>query len=90
MRLRDRALVLGLVQDLDRGAADVLVLVADQLQHRVDDLGAADLAERVAGAAAHPPVVVLDGREQVLHRLGVADLVQDLDRRAARVLVLVA
>jgi hypothetical protein len=49
----------------------------------------ADLAECVAGAAAHPPVVVLDGLQQVLDRLGVADLVQYLDGGAARVLVLV-
>ena len=58
-------------------------------QHGVDDLGAADLAQRIAGTAAHPPVVVLDRLQQVLDRLGVADLVQHLDRRAARVFVLV-
>ena len=56
----DRALILGLVQDLDRRAPDILVLVAHQLEHRIDDFRAADLAERIAGAAAHPPVVVLD------------------------------
>src|SRR6185369_13397906 len=33
-----RALVLGLIQDLDGAAADVIVLVARQLQHRIDDL----------------------------------------------------
>ena len=85
----DRALVLGLVEDLDRGAADVVVLVAHQLQHGVDDLRAADLAERIGGAAAHPPVAVLDRLQQILHRLGVADFVEHLDGGAARVLVLV-
>ena len=40
----DRALVLGLVQDLDRRAADVLVRVADQLERGLDDARAADLA----------------------------------------------
>ena len=49
--MADRAIVLGLVEDLDRGAADVLVLVADQLQHGFDHLRAADLAERIGGAA---------------------------------------
>jgi hypothetical protein len=28
----DRPFVLGLIQDLDRGASDVLILVADQLE----------------------------------------------------------
>ena len=62
----DGALVLGLVQDLDRGAADVLVLVADQFERRLDHARAADLRQRVGGPAAHPPVVVLDRLQQVL------------------------
>jgi HEAT repeat protein len=43
----------------------------------------------IRGAAAHPPVAVLERLQQELDRLGVADLVQHLDRRAPRVLVLV-
>ncbi len=85
----DGAIVLGLVEDLDRGAADVFVLVADQLQHGFDDFRAADLAERVGGARAHPPVVVGHGFEQVFHRLRVADFVEHFDGGAARVLVFV-
>src|SRR5256886_62301 len=60
-----------------------------QLQHRVDHLRATDLAEGISGAAAHPPVAVLERFQQVLDGLGVADLVQHLDRGTARVLVLV-
>ncbi len=50
---------------------------------------AADLAERVRGAAADPPVGVADRLQQVLDRALVADDVQHLDRRAARALGLV-
>ena len=89
-QVADGALVLGLVQDLDRGATDVLVLVADQLERRLDHARAADLGERVGGAAAHPPVVVLDRLQQVLDVRRRADLVQHLDRGATGVLVLVA
>src|SRR5580658_7307180 len=85
----DRAFVLGLVEDLDGGAPDVVILVTHQLQHRVDDLRSTNLAERISGAAAYPPVTVLKGREQVFNRLGVTDLVQYFDRRAPRVLILV-
>jgi hypothetical protein len=47
-------------------AADVLVAIAHQLEHGVDDLGATDLAEGIPGAAANPPVIVLQGLQQVL------------------------
>ena len=40
-------------------------------------------------ARAHPPVVVLDGPEEVLDRVRVTDFVQDLDGRPSRVLGLV-
>ncbi len=85
----DGALVLGLVQDFDGGAPDVIVLVAHQLQHGFDHPRPADLPERIGRAAAYPPVAVLQRIQQVLHRFGVADLVEDLDRGAARVLVLI-
>ena len=83
------ALVARLVQDLDRGASHLLVLVRDEFERRADDLRASDLAERVRGAAAHPPVGVADGLQQELDRAFVADDVQHLDRRAARTLGLV-
>ena len=85
----DRALVLGLVQDLDGGAPDVLVLVADQLERSLDYARPADLGECVRCPAAHPPVVVLDGLQQELDVRRSADLVQHFDRRSPRALVLV-
>ena len=88
--LRDRTLVLGLVEYFDGGAADFLVRIARQLQDRVDNLGAADPAQRIARARAHPPVGVLDRGDQELDRLGVANLVQDFHRGATRILVFVA
>ncbi len=56
----DGALVLRLIQDLDRGATDIFVLVANELDDGVDDARAADAPERVGSARAHPPVVVFD------------------------------
>ncbi len=58
-------LILGLVQNLDGRAPDILVLLLYQLQHSVDDPGAADLAQRIRRAAAHPPVAVLERLQQV-------------------------
>ena len=88
-QLRDRALVLGLVQDLDGRAANVLILILDQCQDGIDDLRTADLAERVGRASTHPPIAVGDDLEQVFDRLGGAHHVQYLDRRAPRVFILV-
>ena len=51
--------------------------------------GPADLAERIRGAAAHPPVVVGNRFEKLLDRLGVADFVEHFHRGAARVFVFV-
>ena len=85
----DRALVFRLVENFDGRAANILVLVADELQHGVDDLGTADLAECIGCAAADPPVTILQRVEQVFDRACVPDLVQDFHRRAPRVLVLV-
>ena len=51
----DCAFVLGgRVEDLDRGPANLLVLVVDQRHDRIDDLGSADLGQCVAGAANVP------------------------------------
>ena len=88
-QVRNRALVLGLVQDLDRRAAHLVVLVGNELERRADDLRSADLSERVRGAAAHPPVRVANRPKQVLDRAVVADDVQHLDGGATRVLRLV-
>ncbi len=85
----DRALVLGLVQDLDRRAAHFFVFVADQLDDGVHDARPADLAERVRGARAHPPIVVLDDLQQLLDVARRAQMVQHFDRGAPCVLVLV-
>ena len=87
--LVDGALILRLVQDLDRGTPDVVILVAYELNHGFDDLRSADLAERVCGSAADPPVAVLDGGQEVLDGNGGSDLVQHFHRRAARILILV-
>ena len=81
-QLRDRTLVLGLVENLDGRPADVLVLVLDQREHGIDDARSADLAERVGGPRPHPPIAVGDDFQQVLDRLGGADHVQYLDRGA--------
>ena len=88
-QVQDGAFILGLVQDLDRRAPDVLIIVLDQLQHGVDHLGPADLAERVGGTAAHPPVAVGNSLQQVFHGTRIAHFIQDLDRGAARVLVFI-
>ena len=88
-QLGDRALVLGLIQNLDRCPANVLILVLDEGENGVHHLRAADLAERVRRPRAHPPIAVGNHLEQVLDVLGAADDVQNLDRGAPRILVLV-
>ncbi len=85
----DRTLVFCLIEDFDGRAANVFVLVADELQDRVDDLRAADFAERVGRPAAYPPVAILERFQEIFDRSRVPDLVQHLDGRASRVLVLV-
>ncbi len=67
----------------------MLVFVVDQFEHSVDDTRAADLGQRVGGARAHPPVAVLQHRQQVFDRVGIADLVEHFHRGAAGVFVLV-
>ena len=59
------------------------------LQDGVDDSRAADFTERVGRPAANPPVAILERFQQIFDRPRVPDLVQPLDGRAARVLVLV-
>ena len=59
----------------------------DQAGHRAL---AADLRERIHGALADPPVLVLGGFDEVTDRAVVLRLVEDLHRGAADVLVLVA
>ena len=88
-QLGDRAFVLGLIEDFDGGAADVLVVVLDQGKHRIHHPRTADLTEGVGRPRAHPPVAVGDDLEQVFHGFRGADGVQHLDRRASRVLVFV-
>ena len=85
----DGALVLGLVEDLDGGAADVVVLVADQVQDGVHDLRSADLGQRVGGARTYPPVAIFQRDQQVLDGVGFGDLVEHFDGRAAGELGLV-
>ena len=84
----DGALVAAGIEDLDRRAADVLVLVLDELEHGVDDARPADACQGVGGARPHPPVLVGHGFEQILDAVRRADRVQDLDRRPAAELVL--
>ena len=72
-QVAERALVLGGVENLHRGAAHELVVVAEDLQHGVDHFGPADRAERIGGAHAHPPVLVLQREQEILDRVGVAD-----------------
>ncbi len=86
--LVDGALVAARDEDLDRGAADVLVLVFDEIEHGVHDARAADARERVGSARAYPPILVGDRVEQILDAVRRADLVQDLDRGPAAELVL--
>ena len=88
-QLSDGALVLGLIENLNGRAADVLVLVLDQRENGVDDARSADLAERIGRPGPHPPIAVGDHLQQVLDRLGGSDHVQYLDRGAPGVLVLV-
>ena len=59
----------------------------DQARHRAF---AADFGERIHGAFADPPILVLGGFDEVTDRAVVLGLVEDLDRGAADVLVLVA
>ncbi len=81
--LRHGALILGLIQDLDGGAADILILVFDQGEHGIDHARAADLAQRIGCAGTDPPIAVGDHFEQILDRLRGADDVQDFDGGAA-------
>ncbi len=59
-QLRHGAFVLGLIENFYGGAPNVLILVPDEGEHGVDDLRTADLAERVGGPRAHPPIAVRD------------------------------
>ena len=88
-QLSDGTLVLGLVENLNGRAADVLVLVLDQRENGVDDARSPDLAERIGRPGPHPPIAVCNDLQQVLDRLGGSDHVQYLDRSAAGVLVLI-
>ena len=87
--MRHRGLVLGGIEDLDGGPADLLVVAADQLDHRFDHAAPADLGQRVGGAGAHPPVLVLERVEQILHRVRILHAVEHLDGGAAHLLGLV-
>src|SRR5882724_4177007 len=46
-QLRHGAFILGLIENFYGGAPNVLIVVPDQREHGIDDLGTADLAERV-------------------------------------------
>ena len=85
----DRARILRGIENLDRCSANVLVFVVDQRHDGIDDSGAADFGERIAGARAHPPVVVFDRGQQVLDRVRIAYLVENLDGGTPRVFRLV-
>ena len=87
--LIDRPFIPGSHQYLDRGSANVLVFVIDQCEHGVHHPRAADLRQCVSRAAADPPVVIFDGVEEILHRIDVADFVQDFDGGTPRVFGLV-
>jgi hypothetical protein len=97
---RQGALVAGLAEDLDGRTAD-LPSLSETSRAPADNLRAADLAERVRGATAHPPVRVTDGLQQELHglspttfststaaRRACSFVLQDLDEVAHRVRVL--
>ncbi len=76
-------------EDLDGAAANELVLVFDQRQDGLDDLGAADRAQCVGSPDAHPPVSVPERPQQVLDGAGIPHLIQDLHGGASDVLGLV-
>jgi hypothetical protein len=82
----DRALVFRSIENLDRGAANFLVLIVNECDDGIDDPGSADFSERITGAGAYPPVIVLENLQQFLHRVDATDLVENLHRSAARIL----
>ena len=45
----DGRLVLGCVENLDRGASNFLVFIPDQFHDSIDDLGSTDLREGITG-----------------------------------------
>ena len=53
-------IIFGLIQDLDRGSSNVLVVIANELQDGVQDLGPADRRQCIRGSRADPPVFILD------------------------------
>ncbi len=59
----DRLLVLGLVDDFDGRPSNIFIVVANELQHGIHDLGTTDRRQRVRCSRADPPVVILEGNE---------------------------